>query len=77
MQLQSKPVEENFFYLKGCGLQPFVSIFLHTSCSYKDKDILAASSLTSCVDWKSISIILQQNFEKCFRATAHNAKVTK
>ena len=41
------------------------------------KDILAASRLTSCVDWKSISIILQQNFEKCFRAAAHNAEVTK
>lgn len=56
---------------------PLSPSFHITSCSCKGKDILAASRLTSCVDWKSISIILQQNFEKCFRAAAHNTEVTE
>jgi len=39
--------------------------------------MLASSRLTSCTDWNSINIILQQNLEKHFRAAAHNAEVTE
>lgn len=46
----------------------------HISLQEKEvKDILAAY----CTDWDSISIFLQQNLEKHFRAAAHNAEATE
>lgn len=41
------------------------------------KDMPATLRLTSCIDWNSINIILQQTLQKHFRAAAHNAEATE